>query len=137
MGHPALENVRKRRGALASRREIEREAMKLVAHPVESGVLVVEDVHLHSGKVLPQELADRAEPAGFGVHLERRGIGREDLPAFRAHALATKEHLRGPCEPGIAGAFQHGARDDLRERIDEYRRDVDLVRAKQVEIAGL
>ena len=77
MGDPALQDSRKGGRALASRRDVEDEAVELVAHEVERGILAIEDVHLHRRKVLPQELSHGAESAGGNVNEVANLIGAE------------------------------------------------------------
>ena len=134
--HPALEHAGERREPLAARREVEDEAVQLVAQEVERRVLVVQDVHLHLRPAACSAASSSrptvAEPAGLGVHLDRRGVRRQHLPALGAHALAAEEQLAGAARAtGSSRAVEQVAHDRLRERVDEGRRDVDGARAER------
>ncbi|TMG77128.1 MAG: hypothetical protein E6H80_01885 [Betaproteobacteria bacterium] len=113
--------------------------MALIPHPIVLRVFGIEHVEVHGrkrGLGLDDEAAEIPQAAARGAHLDGFEVGKHHHAVVGARLLFTEKKLSGARLERIIAALENAAHDDLRQLVDEQRRNRDVPSREDLQVAG-
>ncbi len=113
--------------------------MTLIAQPVRLGIFRIEHFEVYGRERrlgFDDEATQAAEAAARGVHLNGLEVREHHRTVVGARLLFPEEEFSRARLERVVAALENAAYDDLRELVDEKRRDRDVFARKNLQVAG-